>query len=354
MQGRYRMERQPRWTTAASRSLIAAISLSFAVSRAAARDGTNDFYDDAPTVSLGALQCVVGGEVTKPGPIDFSRLPLRSVICKETRLSGDSTLFVGAYRYDGYALYDILNTFLPGKKNEAEFRQITDLYVTIDGAGGRKAVLSWGEIFYPANRYQIMIATRVARIVPSKTKELWPLPGKPRLITGPDLVSARIIDAPAKITVHSYGRSYPVKKNLQPLISGRIKLYRGEAPADSLTTLPAAMPQLQYPAVFYGRGQGIHGITAFSGVPLKEVIAQRWPSDTALLQRGLIAVAAADGYRCIMTYGEVCNRNDQAEVLLVPRPPGEEGGAFSLFIPADFFSDRAVKAISEIRLELAE
>jgi hypothetical protein len=57
-----------------------------------------------------------------------------------------------------------------------------------------------------------------------------------------------------------------------------------------------------------------------------------------------------DGYRCVYTFSEVFNRNDQAEVLLIEDPENQDGGTFRFFPAGDFFSDRAVKAVSEIRL----
>jgi hypothetical protein len=57
-----------------------------------------------------------------------------------------------------------------------------------------------------------------------------------------------------------------------------------------------------------------------------------------------------DGYRCVYTYSEIFNRNDQAEVLLIEDKENQDGGVFRLFPAADFFSDRAVKAVSEIIL----
>jgi hypothetical protein len=48
------------------------------------------------------------------------------------------------------------------------------------------------------------------------------------------------------------------------------------------------------------------------------------------------------------------NRSDQAEVLMVPSPAGQDGGKFRIFPSCDFFSDRAVKALSEIRVEIGD
>ncbi|HSH50216.1 MAG TPA: hypothetical protein VK982_00680, partial [Bacteroidales bacterium] len=68
-------------------------------------DATNDFYDNAKTHELAIQPIKVEGEIENPGIVDFSKLPIRSVIVKETLLSEDGDLFVGAYRYDGYAIY---------------------------------------------------------------------------------------------------------------------------------------------------------------------------------------------------------------------------------------------------------
>ena len=75
--------------------------------------------------------------------MDFSKLPIRSVIVKETSLNPDGTNnFVGAYRYDGYSLFDILNTVKLQKKNAEEFPPIIDLYVEISNDKGEKVILS--------------------------------------------------------------------------------------------------------------------------------------------------------------------------------------------------------------------
>ena len=77
------------------------------------------------------------------------------------------------------------------KKNEADFQPIIDLYVEVTNDRGESVVFSWGEIYYPVNRHRLLIATSVARIVPSKAKDLWPLPTETKIIAGNDLVTVR-------------------------------------------------------------------------------------------------------------------------------------------------------------------
>jgi hypothetical protein len=312
---------------------------------------TNDFYDDAETFSLkGPTNIKIDGEIGNPVKIDITALPLRSLIVKEALASGDSNRFVGAYRYDGYALYDILNNIVLQKKNEAEFSPIIDIYVKVENDKGESAVISWGEIYYPANRFDIIMATKVARIVPSKTKDLWPLPEETKLVIGHDLLTERNISNPSKITVFSATVSYPVNRDLTPLYSPRIKVYNGIDFLADLLTVPADAHKVEYETIFYGRGRGIHSTTPFNGIVMKDVLKPYFTINPENLRKGFILVAAADGYRCVYSFSEIFNRNDQAEVLLIEDPNNQDGGAFRLFPGADFFSDRAIKAVSEIRL----
>jgi hypothetical protein len=312
---------------------------------------TNDFYDDAETYQLkGRTIIEVAGEVANPGTVDLTLLEKRSLIVKEALLSGDSNLFVGAYRYDGYSLHDILDPFILQKKNKEEFSPIIDLYVEVQDDKGNSVIFSWGEIFYPIHQNEIIIATSVARIVPSKTKDLWPLPESVKLVAAEDLLTERNISNPVKITVHSSDISYPVNREISPLFSGKISVMDGSSVLGEITKVPSDLNKLTYESIFYGRGRGIHSTTPFHGYLLWEVLQPYFNISADLIKKGYFVVASIDGYRSVYTFSEIFNRNDQAEVLLVDDPGNKDGGAFRLFPAADFFSDRAVKAVSEIRL----
>jgi hypothetical protein len=61
-----------------------------------------------------------------------------------------------------------------------------------------------------------------------------------------------------------------------------------------------------------------------------------------------MCIVGKDGYHCAVSYSELFNRNDQQEFLLIKTNHEEDGGLFRMFAAADFFSDRAIKAVSEI------
>jgi hypothetical protein len=311
---------------------------------------TNDFYDDAETVKLKVPSIEVMGEIANPGKVSLEDLALHSVIVKETLLKDGKDKFTGAYRYDGYSLYDILNKVVLQKKNEAEFPPIIDLYVEVENNEGEKVVFSWGELYYPVHRHEILIATQVARIVPSKTKDLWPLPTDSRIIVASDLLTHRNISNPTRITVKSYTGKYEIVKGMSPMFSKSFSISDESKKPEEINALPADIQKLTYPAVFYGRGRGIHGTTPFTGILLKELLAKYVQVDEKNLKTGMFIIAGKDGYHATFSFSEVMNRNDQAEFLVIPAEGQTDGGAFMVYPAADFFSDRAIKAVESIRI----
>ena len=81
--------------------------------------------------------------------IDLNTLPKHSITVKETTLTDGEVKFLGAYRYDGYSLYDILDSVVLKKKNEAEFPPIIDLYVEVSNEQGRERDILMGRDLLP-------------------------------------------------------------------------------------------------------------------------------------------------------------------------------------------------------------
>jgi hypothetical protein len=310
----------------------------------------NDFYDNEPFVDLPLGAIEVRGEIADPGPVDIAALPLRQVLVREARTTAEGHAeFVGAYVYQGYSLFDILRERTLKKKNEAEFGPIIDLMVAVENAAGETSVYSWGEIFYPRVLHRILVAARAAPIVPTKTGDRWPMPAEARIVAADDLVADRTIDGPVRITVLSAPVSYPTEKDLSPLRSDSFRVLAGDEVKATVRALPAGLGLRTMPSVFYGRGRGFHGIEVFEGVLLREALQAVLPSGPEALRRGYLVAAGADGYRAVITASELVNRNDNGEFLLRDRGDGD-GGRFAIYPGPDFFSDRAVKALTEIRV----
>ncbi|RPH30722.1 MAG: hypothetical protein EHM93_15305 [Bacteroidales bacterium] len=313
---------------------------------------TNNFYDNESVNQLPMVALSLEGEIANPSQVDFSKLPIRSVIVKETNLNPDgSNKFVGAYRYDGYSLFDILNSVKLQKKNVVEFPPIIDLYVEISNDNGEKVIFSWGELYYPNNLHNIIIANAVMRIVPSKTKDLWPLPETSKLVVVSDLLTERNISNPSKIIIRSADATFKVQKGMSPMFSESFRFTSEEGKEVVIKDIPKELNKITYHTIFYGRGKGIHSTTPFTGYQLKEVLEPYFNLSKENLQRGLFVFAGLDGYRVALTYAELFNRNDQSEFLLISNPDNKESGCFKIFPACDFFSDRAVKALTEVRFE---
>ena len=169
-----------------------------------------------------------------------------------------------------------------------------------------------------------------------------------------DLLSERNITDPVKITIKSLSRVFPVNREIEPLYSDHIEIYIKDITAGIFNIFPAELKEYTYPTTFYGRGRGIHGISPFNGILLKEVLSQYIQISNESITQGIITITAIDGYRVAFSFSEVFNRNDQAEVLLIDRQQDQKGGMFSLFPAADFFSDRAIKAINGIYIDIIE
>lgn len=309
---------------------------------------TNNFYDNVTTHTLQMSPVTVEGEVKNSGVVNTEALPLRSVIVKETLLDGEGDRFVGAYRYDGYSLFDMLSDRILDKANADQFKPIIDLYVEVSNDAGDKVVLSWGEIFYPNHLHEIIVATRVARIVPSKTKDLWPLPAQSKLVVAHDLITERNISNPTHIVVKSATMQFEVNKGMNPLYAGELTIYDDHKAVKTLQGMPNDLPMQTEHTIFYGRGRGIHSTQPFSGVYLRDVLAPLMPRNAQALKTGHFVISAADGYRGVYTYAELMNRNDQQQTLLICDEQATTDGIFRLFPACDFFSDRAIKAVSGI------
>jgi len=234
------------------------------------------------------------------------------------------------------------------KANKDEFKPIIDLYVQIENDKGEIVNVSWGEIFFPNHFNEIIVASQVMRIKPTKTDDLWPLPTQAKLIVSSDLVTERNIINPVKITVKSYPKSFVTVKGLKPLYSPTIDIYNENNLVETLTSNPEDLKLKTFNTTFYGRGRGIHSIDPFKGVYLKNVLKKHVSFNRENIREGMFLIVAKDGFRGIYTYSEIMNRDDQSEILLLCNPESKDNGIFRVFPSCDFFSDRAIKGITGI------
>jgi len=307
----------------------------------------NNFYDNTETSVLRGPEIRVDGEVQNPGLVKLSKLSLHSVIVRESAFrEGKGAEFTGAYRYDGYSIFDILENRFVKKRNRDEFDSVIDLIVVIENKKGEKVVVSWGEIYYPANLHKILIATHVSPVLPTKTDEKWPVPEKTKLICGNDLLTVRNIEQPCKITVMTQPLDLEINREISPFYSAKIDVYESGEKVDAILNIDDIPGHRIYPSIFYGRGRGFHGVRHFTGRLLKSLLMKYFDVNENDLKTGYFCVSSVDGYRITLSFSEIFNRNDNNDFLLIDEGEGREGGRFRIFPAPDFFSDRSVKAVN--------
>jgi hypothetical protein len=136
------------------------------------------------------------------------------------------------------------------------------------------------------------------------------------------------------------------------MYSTQIELFNSSKPVRQIKTITQNLNKVTFNTIFYGRGKGIHSTTPFNGVLLKDLLLKDYPVKRDNLRSGILCIAGKDGYRSVLTYSELFNRNDQQEFMLIKTGDQEDGGLFRIFAAADFFSDRAVKSVSEIHFDI--
>lgn len=361
------------------------------------QSGSNNFFNQEPSVTLeGSKYITIDGEVESKTTIKLSKLPLRSITVKEARLSenrfkgsiindksfvkqiptkenpaplapngapsiNDGEIdFYGTFRYDGYALCDILSDIKVDKKSKEDFWPPVDLYIEVRNDAGDVAAFSWGELFYSANMYSIIIAKRATRVLTGKTGELWAYPSQTQIVVSSDLFSERNIPNPTSITIRSLKGNYTVNRD-KSVYEKQPSFFTIASEGDTLAKINdirEELPVVSYPIIYYGHGMGYKGENTFTGQMLRDYITPYISKKNShLLREGMLSISAIDGYRASFSLSEIINRNDQREVLLMHGQGKEieEGrGGWSVYGGCDGFADRSIKGLTEIRLILPE
>ena len=314
----------------------------------------NSLYHRTEETRLKIGELWVEGEVQNPGRINLEKLYKRDVFYKEAIPDDSGKInFIGANRYVGYSLFDLLNGFIIEKKNTDTFRPATDLFIVIENDQNEEVTFSWAEIFYTNIPHQVIIATESAPIEPYKCKVNYPTGNTWKLVAANDLYGYRMLENPVKITVKSFDKKdYTINRNLRNTFSPKVDVVVDDKLVmiiDSNSQFPT--PQEKYKSVFYGMGQGYHPIPEFNGVELGPLIEKIMNKNTASwMSNGLVCFSGLDGYRVIYSYSELFNRVDQVQAILATENKSGESGYFRIYHPDCFYGDMSVKCLAEIFL----
>jgi hypothetical protein len=311
----------------------------------------NSLYHRFEESKMEVGEISIEGEVMKPGKVELGNFYKREIFIKEANAKGtDSLAFIGAYRYRGYSLFDLLNPFIVQKKNSETFRPEIDLYIIVENAAGDKISFSWAEIFHTNIPHQVLIATESSPIKPYKKEVEYSVSKEWKLVAGGDFFSSRTLPNPTKITVKSFDKKeYTIVKGMRPAFSPKVDVFVDNAKQMEIPQVPQSINNRRYRSNFYGMGMGYHDTPIFQGIELEKAISQVTDNlDDSWKRSGLVCFVGVDGYRAVYSYSELFNRLDQQQAILsIPDQP-QEVGYYRMYHPMVFWADYSVKGLMEI------
>ncbi len=301
---------------------------------------------------------LITGEVAQT--VSLSLKDLDRFECSEIRLNEVSRdgRYHGAFYYHGPTLRSLLD-FAGIKKKNSDFNKDLDLAIVVKDKKGQKVVLSWGEVFY-RNPSDIIVAFEACPVIPHHKKDKIPKAyypwleqlerevGFPKLVLARDFYSDRSLEEISHIEIVDLHPTAPQQKQ-EILFSPQFTITGYGVKTKSFDTLP---PIDRTEIIFkeVGDGQGYHGLKLFEGVSLAQLLEE------AEIQRDLdsaIIVSAPDGYRTLLSYGELFLSPTGKDVIIgdmMARKKIKERGRFFLIIPDDLSADRHVKSVQKIEV----
>jgi precorrin-4 methylase/DMSO/TMAO reductase YedYZ molybdopterin-dependent catalytic subunit len=302
----------------------------------------------------------ITGAVRQPLNLTMDDLSqFESVSVRLNEVTSDMT-YHGSFNYRGVPLKKLLE-LADVQKEETDFFKHIDMAIVVQNKNGKQTVLSWGEVFYH-NPAEIIIADSASPVIPMKSckgchnsevYERWYSPlqrevGFPKLVVANDFYADRSLEGITNIEVLDLHPA-PVVKKLSKLFSPGFVI-SGAVKKDLNFKDISAYHQIEVPAKQTGDGRGYHGLRIFAGVPLRELIEQAGVKPD---MNAVFLVSAADGYRSLISYGELFLNPSGRDFIIADKASGEplrEDGKFILVAPDDLAADRWVKAVERIEV----
>jgi len=295
-------------------------------------------------------------------PLNLSLDDLKQYQSVEAQLNEvfEDGTYRGAFVFRGIPLKTLLEAAFI-QKQETAFNKKVDLAIVVKNKHGKKVVLSWGEVFYK-NPGRIIVAFSARPIMPHKDCRRCHSPevyqprldqlhrqiGFPKLIVSEDEYADRSLDDISSIQVVDLKPEMPAQK-VKALFSPEF-----EVTGDVVKTLTVSnfsdYPKKTVKARHLGEGKGYHGVDVVEGAPLRSVLKK---AGIASDLHSVFLLSAPDGYRALLSYGEVFLDPAGERMVLADRMNGKpikKNGKFFFVPPDDLMADRDVKAVQKIEV----
>ena len=269
--------------------------------------------------------------------------------------------FHGAFSYTGVPLRTLLEIAVIDK-GKTEFSKPIDLAIIIENRQGEKVALSWGEIFYQ-NAADILVAYTALPVMPHKSCQRCHKPEiyeqrlsemnrqvkLPKLVVTDDFYADRCIEEITTITVIDL-QSHREVQNNKELFSSQVTISGDGIQTSSIKDV-SSFHREKLTVKMIGDGKGYHGLRNVEGALLSDILMKagiKHDLDSVVL------ISAPDGYRTLLSYGELFLALQGNPILLADRmnqEPIEKNGRLILITPEDLSADRWVKAVDKIEIK---
>lgn len=309
------------------------------------------------------------------------------------KLSGQGGAYRATVEADGVALKELVERAEVAKAMDDNFDRPLDLAVVVTGRDGKKALFSWGELFLAGDTGAAVLADRLRPFLPHHHEPVsepliasgaWLGPAErasldvsgcagchdggkvpkvdlPRgicLVPTRDATGRRFVEDVVSIEVKQAGFPAPPRKKdladawveAPPLV-----LPGGKAVALSAKALKG-LPRVESEDDAIGLGRGFRGRSRQAGVSLTALLRKHLPAgtDPGLL---FVVVTGSDGFRSLYSGGEILLSRLPENVVLVDTEGGKslfrKSGRLKSVVRSDFFVDRSIRSLAEVRVLVA-
>ena len=333
------------------------------------------------------------GSVKKAQFVDAASLGSLPRQRLHVKLSGPGGAYRATVEADGVALKELLERAEVAKSMDDNFDRPLDLAVVVTGRDGTRALFSWGELFLAGDSGAAVLADRVRLFMPHHHEPVedavfasgaWLGPearasldvsscsachdgGKlakvdvPRgtcLVPTRDATGRRFVEDVVSIEVRQAGFPAPPKRKdlADPWVEAPPLVLPGGKTIALTAKATKGLPRVAGEDDGIGLGRGFRGHSRFSGPSLAALLGKALPAgtDPGLL---FVVITASDGYRSLYSGGEVLLSRLPENVVLVDTEDGKplfrKSGRLKSVVRGDFFVDRSVRNLSEVRVLLA-
>jgi hypothetical protein len=336
----------------------------------------------------------LSGSVKKPQVVDAAALAALPRHATLSKVPG-AARYRGTFEVDGVALKDLLEKAEVAKATNDNFDRPLDLAVVVTGRDGKKALFSWGELFLDGDAGAALLADRIRPLVPhhheaiddarfapgawleAAAREKLDVTGcagchdggklgkidVPRgvcLVPTRDTTGRRFVEDVVSIEVRQAGFPAPPRKKEKdqsdPWVEAPPLVLPGGKSVALTEKATKGILRVEGEDDGIGLGRGFRGHSRYSGPSLAALLKSSLPAgtDPGLL---FVVVTASDGYRSLYSGGEIFLSRLPENVVLVDTEDGKpllrKSGRLKSVVRGDFFVDRAVRSVSEVRCLVA-